>query len=168
MRGFPFFSQSSDVRLHPLWTHGMLGMAAMSMCLSSCLTLSLLIGTRLRLPGGVFSNLIDQQCGSGVEELCYLVTCLACLRGDWASTAQGEAMVQVLPSVAVKACSTQLHSWVTVNPIPSHPRSQRCQHPQARPEEPHPRVHPAPGWAPWLSGVPQAASVRALSIPLSP
>ena len=32
-------------------------------------------------------------------------------------------MVQVLPSVAVKACSTQLHSWVTVNPIPSHPNT---------------------------------------------
>ena len=122
MRGFPFFSQSSDVRLHPLWTHGMLGMAAMSMCLSSCLTLSLVIGIKLRLPGGGFTNLIDQQCGSGVEELCYLVTCLACLRGDWASTAQGEAMVQVLPSVAVKACSTRLRPGHSQShPIPSIP-----------------------------------------------
>ena len=43
---------SSDVRPHLQWTHGMLGMAAMSMCLSSCLTLSLLIGIKLRLPGG--------------------------------------------------------------------------------------------------------------------
>ena len=110
---------SSDVRPHLQWTHGMLGMAAMSMCLSSCLTLSLLIGIKLRLPGGGFTNLIDQQCGSGVEELCYLVTCLACLRGDWASTAQGEAKVQVLPSVAVKALRG--YGRVTVNPIPSHP-----------------------------------------------